>query len=415
RDPGQNGPRTVTAPAAGCGFVAHRLLRPGAGGTGCAGGGGRPRARGGEPPRGHGRADRTQASPRELLPVRPATPQLPGEPARCCRPGEAQPGTCTGEHARHRRHGRRAVPGGALGTAGSGAPPLGAGLSPHPRPAGARGPPGHPGGGRAPPAGDTDRADRRRGRRAQRARPRAATPPAAGLPPPVTQIAPIDDEDGEHSEPAPAPRRAPAHRPAAPAAAGSELENTGAYDDLFGKTVFRRIEDAAVRRSEEEHDEESADSGRSGGAAGESPSPAPTPAEPDPGPDADPAPSRTAAESEFIDWVPGVGRAAPEIARTAARRAAAPPPAEPAYPQVHMAQRPPHPNTGSRPAPTRPSMPPPAPYERPGNAAFAGPPMNTGAAGQQLGYPSRSGPPSPHPGAAVNPGAAGHQLGFPSP
>src|SRR5699024_10563583 len=71
RDPGQNGPRTVTAPAAGCGFVAHRLLRPGAGGTGCAGGGGRPRARGCEPPRGHGRADRTQASPRELLPVRP--------------------------------------------------------------------------------------------------------------------------------------------------------------------------------------------------------------------------------------------------------------------------------------------------------------------------------------------------------
>src|SRR5699024_1289586 len=70
RDPGQNGPRTVTAPAAGCGFVAHRLLRPGAGGTGCAGGGGRPRARGCEPPRGHGRADRTQASPRELLPVR---------------------------------------------------------------------------------------------------------------------------------------------------------------------------------------------------------------------------------------------------------------------------------------------------------------------------------------------------------
>ena len=242
-----------------------------------------------------------------------------------------------------------------------------------------------------------------------------ATPEEDELHSPVTQIAPIDDEDGEHSEPAPAPRRAPAHRPAAPAAAGSELENTGAYDDLFGKTVFRRIEDAAVRRSEEEHDEESADSGRSGGAAGESPSPAPTPAEPDPGPDADPAPSRTAAESEFIDWVPGVGRAAPEIARTAARRAAAPPPAEPAYPQVHMAQRPPHPNTGSRPAPTRPSMPPPAPYERPGNAAFAGPPMNTGAAGQQLGYPSRSGPPSPHPGAAVNPGAAGHQLGFPSP
>src|SRR5699024_10417928 len=73
-----------------------------------------------------------------------------------------------------------------------------------------------------------------------------ATPEEDELHSPVTQIAPIDDEDGEHSEPAPAPRRAPAHRPAAPAAAGSELENTGAYDDLFGKTVFRRIEDAAA-------------------------------------------------------------------------------------------------------------------------------------------------------------------------
>src|SRR5699024_11661695 len=99
-----------------------------------------------------------------------------------------------------------------------------------------------------------------------------------------------------------------------------------------------------------------------------------------------------------------------EIAQTAARRAAAPPAAEPVHPQVHMAQRPPAPNTGSRPAPTRSSTPPPAPYERPADAGFAGPPMNTGAAGQQLGYQSWSGAPSPHPGAAVNPGAAGHQL-----
>ncbi len=233
----------------------------------------------------------------------------------------------------------------------------------------------------------------------------------------MTQIAPIDDEDAQDGEPVPAPRRAPARRPAAPADAASELENTGAYDDLFGKTVFRRIEDAAVRRSEEEHDEESATSAQDGDAASSSPAAAPASAEPDPGPapDPEPEPSRTAASSEFIDWVPGVGRAAPEIAQTAARRAAAPPAAEPVYPQVHMAQRPPAPNTGSRPAPTRSSTPPPAPYERPADAGFAGPPMNTGAAGQQLGYQSWSGAPSPHPGAAVNPGAAGHQLGFPGP
>ena len=40
--------------------------------------------------------------------------------------------------------------------------------------------------------------------------------------------------------------------------ASGDLENTGAYDDLFGKTVFRRIEDAAVRRTGEEDDPEHA-------------------------------------------------------------------------------------------------------------------------------------------------------------
>src|SRR5699024_10708926 len=117
----------------------------------------------------------------------------------------------------------------------------------------------------------------------------------------------------------------------------------------------------------------------------------PTPAEPDPEPSPAPEAPRTGAPSEFIDWVPGVGRTAPEIAQAAARRAAAPPTPEPDYPQVQMAERPPAPNTGSRPAPVRPSMPmqPPAPYEQPGAAAPAGPSMNSGATGQQLGHQAR--------------------------
>src|SRR5699024_9404627 len=227
RDPGQNGPRTVTAPAAGCGFVAPRLLRPRAGGTACAGGGGRPRARGCGPP---GRAARLPSSSlfdrrrRIAQESRPAAahPERPSpEPAPASTP--ATDGTAAAQ---------------------SPAEPAAQPAAAHPRSAPASVPTPDPPEHEDPPA----------------------TPEEDELHSPVTQIAPIDDEDGEHSEPAPAPRRAPAHRPAAPAAAGSELENTGAYDDLFGKTVFRRIEDAAVRRSEGEHDEESADSGRSGGA-----------------------------------------------------------------------------------------------------------------------------------------------------
>ena len=74
---------------------------------------------------------------------------------------------------------------------------------------------------------------------------------------PETQIAPIDEDDEQESDPAAAPRRAPAApRRRASAPPVSELENTGAYDDLFGKTVFRRIEDAAVRRTEEDAEEQ---------------------------------------------------------------------------------------------------------------------------------------------------------------
>ena len=255
----------------------------------------------------------------------------------------------------------------------------------------------------------------------------ATSGPEVELLSPDTQIAPIDDEDAPQDDPAPVPRRAPARRPAAPTDVGGDLENTGAYDDLFGKTVFRRIEDAAVRRAEEDEEPEAGTSG--------TPAPDSAPAAPaadhvestgDVPESPAPAPEQPAAPSEFIDWVPGVGRAAPEVAQTAARRASAPPPADQDYPQVQRAERPPAPRTGSRPAPTRapqqshpstsppPSAQPPAPYENVGPASPYGGPMNTSAAGQRLGFPPGPGQPPHRARPPVDPGAAGHRLGFPS-
>ncbi|MDN5899837.1 MAG: FHA domain-containing protein [Brachybacterium sp.] len=231
---------------------------------------------------------------------------------------------------------------------------------------------------------------------------------------PVTQVAPIDD-DGQDIQPGPARHRTPAPHASAPAMAGSDLENSGAYDDLFGKTVFRRIEDAAVRPGEE--DDEGAEAEPDTEAASPIPTTSPSSAEPDLEAGPDPEPAQSSAPSEFIDWVPGVGRTAPEIAQTAARRASARPAPEPAYPQVQRVERPPAPNTGSRPAPTRPPMPTqqPAPYERAGWYPPPGGPMNTGAAGQQVGDQSRPGQPPHYPQGPVNPGAAGHHVGFPGP
>lgn len=187
---------------------------------------------------------------------------------------------------------------------------------------------------------------------------------------PVTLVAPIDQDEVAAEESASAPTSAPAPAPA-PAQAqsgaadstasaaslgfGSDLDATGAYDDLFGKTVFRSIEDAAVRRTEEdEHDEEDESTPAAEGSSQDAEDAA---AEPERDEDDQPetlgqpaTPTAEAASSaiggEFIDWVPGVGRAAPEIAQTAARRASQPAPAQPAYPQVHLAERPPAPVTG---------------------------------------------------------------------
>src|SRR5699024_2687482 len=126
---------------------------------------------------------------------------------------------------------------------------------------------------------------------------------------------------------------------------------------------------------------------------------------------AEPEPEESSAPSEFIDWVPGVGRTAPEIAQTAARRGSAPRPAESAYPQVHMAERPPAPNTGSRPAPVRPAT----PNGQAGPLPQHGAPMMSGAAGQHVGCSAQapSAPPQPH--RPMDPGAAGAQVGYPGP
>ncbi|SLM99140.1 hypothetical protein FM106_17005 [Brachybacterium faecium] len=196
----------------------------------------------------------------------------------------------------------------------------------------------------------------------------------------------------------------------------SELENTGAYDDLFGKTVFRRIEDAAVRRTEEDAEEqgepEHASTSTTDHPGQEAPAPrAATGTVPSAETVAEPEPEESSAPSEFIDWVPGVGRTAPEIAQTAARRGSAPRPAESAYPQVHMAERPPAPNTGSRPAPVRPAT----PNGQAGPLPQHGAPMMSGAAGQHVGYSAQapSAPPQPH--RPMDPGAAGAQVGYPGP
>ncbi|GAA1490012.1 FHA domain-containing protein [Brachybacterium sacelli] len=281
---------------------------------------------------------------------------------------------------------------------------------------------------------------------------------------PVTQIAPIDDGESEQDEPE-EPMRTPGPRPVAAAdPSPTELDNTGAYDDLFGKTVFRRIEDAAVRRAEEEDEGGEASTSDEGSEA--QPDPEPMQEEPDTEDSEAPAPPEPASSSaggDFIDWVPGVGRQAPEIAQTAARRAAEPPRPAPAYPQVHMADRPPAPQPGSPGAPASAGS---ADYgqvspgrpdgqlspnqqfygqqphgqhqpseQHPGQQPYGqqqaqqppgqqqgrrspggqphGQPMTSGYAGQQVGDPGQAGPTPQHGNAQLDPASAGNRLGYP--
>ncbi|MBK0332098.1 FHA domain-containing protein [Brachybacterium sp. MASK1Z-5] len=190
---------------------------------------------------------------------------------------------------------------------------------------------------------------------------------------PVTRVEPIDPDAAEQAgapEPgaSPAPAAAPPHpdpapRPDASAAASAREpdaaatdaesspgptraagasglgavigEGGSAYDDLFGRTLHRSIEAAAVRAAGEDGDAaegeraseatldvESLDLDAAGAAGEEAPSDGAT-AEPV-GPE--PALSMGGDEpressGDFIDWVPGMRRTAPEVAQAA--RAAA--------------------------------------------------------------------------------------------
>ena len=231
---------------------------------------------------------------------------------------------------------------------------------------------------------------------------------------PETLIAPRDDGKGpeQPAEHPAAPLEIPVPGSGSALATGGDAESTGTYDDLFGQTVFRRIEDAAVRRTEDDegrHDpaEPPAESPDESEAA--PPADEPHPAGPATGSSVQ-APSVSSTEAsaaigdDFIDWVPGVGRTAPEIAHTAARRAAAPQEPGPAYPQVHMAERPPAPRPGPAPAPASPSI-------SPNPGAAAGPaPLQTGPASQSepprerhagAPHPVPAGPPPPTPAAST--------------
>lgn len=196
---------------------------------------------------------------------------------------------------------------------------------------------------------------------------------------PDTLIAPIDDDEEDTSAevtPTPRPRRT------APAAG---ITNIGAYDDLFGQTVSRSIEDAAVRPVADDSGVEEHTLAPSEDPPAPEPAPAPAPvAEPSP---SAPTPAASGPE-DFIDWVPGVGRAAPEIAQAAARRAAAPPPTITDDEQIQRAGR--SRGTGAAQAPHVAAAPQSAQTSYPAQAPSSAP----GAYSGQNAYPVQA----PHPG-----------------
>ena len=265
-----------------------------------------------------------------------------------------------------------------------------------------------------------------------------------------TLIAPIDEgertQEIESSAPphrsrsrsGSRPRSAPRSRSDSPSLSDQQAADPGrasaalgAYDDLFGETLHRRIEDAAVRRSDGEATAMPAASAHLGvpttspaasdashetsaeatspprpqdaGTGSATVHPALARTTPNPasatstGPDAAPAgggqgsgPAAPGAEArperDLIDWVPGVGRAAPEITRAAAGRTAAsarqepgdtqqPPPGPALAKQVHTQQPPPgqqppqrshpHQSLPVQPGPVPPGSTPPRPVGRP--------------------------------------------------
>lgn len=212
--------------------------------------------------------------------------------------------------------------------------------------------------------------------------PSAAPEPAAAAPvaesaqtptPAPVPAAPPAPQPGPVADPGASSAKAPSPASAVRSDNGSEPdEESNSYDDLFGKTMFRSIEDAAVRAGSDEDAESQAPEAPS---AGTSPDPAsaprpeqpaatePAPAQVPEAPSALAMPDQVSADhassaigGDFIDWVPGVGRAAPEIANTAARRA------------EEAVSGPARPNASAASGPSAPSAPP-APASSPVPAA----------------------------------------------
>ncbi|MCS6711090.1 hypothetical protein JSY14_03310 [Brachybacterium sp. EF45031] len=186
------------------------------------------------------------------------------------------------------------------------------------------------------------------------------SPPADGLAGRADPALPEEDTILSRSGAGAGPHRVPvpetetAAAPASPVPQPSASPSAaGAYDDLFGQTIARRIEDAAVRRSSEEDTPEretTAEETADGGASDT----------PDAAPSAEsvavPAPASpvTPPAPPLIDWVPGVRRAsAPRV--------------EPPSRRDSFADRPAAPSR--RPVPTSP----PAPAAQPAQPAASSP------------------------------------------
>ncbi len=206
---------------------------------------------------------------------------------------------------------------------------------------------------------------------------RAAPRPDAPSPAERSAVAPsleltrdpstLEFSPAEHSPPAPPPVQSPTPAPVAeaptPAAASDQepaasrpREDARSYDDLFGHTLHRRVEDAARPRHAEEPPAEAA------GPVDRHPAPH-VPALPEPDRSAPAAAPEPAPVPEFIDWVPGVRRDTVPLT-------SAPPPASSTAPVA-----PPEADVPVRavvPSPTSPSGPSPASAPSPPVAGPAG-------------------------------------------
>ncbi|MGP9682663.1 FHA domain-containing protein [Brachybacterium sp. AOP3-A1-3] len=180
-----------------------------------------------------------------------------------------------------------------------------------------------------------------------------------------TLIVPIDDGEGTQAAEGTAPRYRSRSRSSSLSRSdrpapdpGQASAAIGTYDDLFGETLHRRVEDAAVRRPEQVTARQTEGDAIVTPSAPARPDASTTPASASETPSGDSAAARPALRSQgvdsvtagpdtvpvsgepgstptgsgtatspggdLIDWVPGVGRAAPEISQAAARRPSAP-------------------------------------------------------------------------------------------